>query len=74
MEAAVLRGYSYPYGPLSASKKNLKNLNYHLKELEKEETKPKVSRRQEILNIREEIKSRLKKKKEINPRASSLKG
>ena len=63
MEAAVLRGYSYPYGPLSASKKNLKNLNYHLKELEKEETKPKVSRRQEILNIREEIKSRLKKKK-----------
>ena len=32
------------------------NLNYHLKELEKEEqTKPKVSRRKEIIKIKEEI-------------------
>ena len=35
----------------------MNNLTYHLKELEKEEqTKPKVSRREEIINIREEIK------------------
>ena len=32
------------------------NINYHLKELEKEkQTKPKVSRRKEIIKIREEI-------------------
>ena len=35
----------------------MNNLTLHLKELEKEEqTKPKVSRRKEIINIREEIK------------------
>ena len=34
----------------------LNNLTHHLKELEKEEqTKPKVSRRKEIMKIREEI-------------------
>ena len=38
-------------------KKNLKisNLTYHLKGLEKEQTKPKVSRRKEIIKTREEI-------------------
>ena len=37
-------------------KSQINNLTYHLKELEKEQTKPKVSRRKEIINIREEIK------------------
>ena len=37
-------------------KSQINNLNLHLKELEKEEqTKPKVSRRKEIINIRAEI-------------------
>ena len=34
-----------------------KNLTYHLKELEKEQTKPKVSRRKETIKIRKEIKN-----------------
>ena len=33
----------------------IKNLTLHLKELEKEQTKPKVSRRKEIIKIRAEI-------------------
>ena len=33
----------------------IKNLTYHLRELEKEQAKPKVSRRKEIIKIREEI-------------------
>ena len=37
-------------------KYQINNLTYHLKELEKEEqTKPNVSRRKEIIKIREEI-------------------
>ena len=37
-------------------KSQVNNLTYHLKELEKEEqTKPKVSRRKEIIKIREKI-------------------
>ena len=37
-------------------KSQINNLTLHLKELEKEEqTKPKVSRREEIIKIREEI-------------------
>ena len=37
-------------------KSHINNLTYHLKELEREEqTKPKGSRRKEILKIREEI-------------------
>ena len=40
-------------------KSQINNLTYHLKELEKEEqTKPKVSRKKEIIKIREEIKNR----------------
>ena len=53
-------------------------LNLPLKELEKEEqTKPKVSRRKDIIKIAEEInKKRFKnnRKKSIKPRAGSLKG
>ena len=33
----------------------MKNLTYHLRELEKEQAKPKVSRRKEIIKIKEEI-------------------
>ena len=37
-------------------KSHINNLTYHLKKLEKEEqTKPKVSRRKELIKIREEI-------------------
>ena len=45
-------------------KPQVNNLTYHLKELEKEDqTKPKVSRRKEIIKIREEInKTEIKKK------------
>ena len=55
------------------------NLTYHLKGLEKEEqTKPKVSRRKEIIKIREEInKIEIQKtieKKSIKPSAGSFKG
>ena len=53
------------------------NVTYHLKEKE-EKTKPKVSRRKEIIKIREEINKREIKrtieKKSIKPRASFLKG
>ena len=58
-------------------KSQIENLIQHLNELEKEEqTKPKVSRRKEIIKIREEInKIEIKKnrKKSTKPRASSLK-
>ena len=60
------------------AKSQINNLTYHLKELEKgEQTKPKVSRRKEIIKIREEInKIQIKKqfKKSIKPSAGSLKG
>ena len=36
-------------------KSQINNLTYHLKELVKEQRKPKVSRRKEIIKIREEI-------------------
>ena len=36
-------------------KSQIDNLTHHLEELEKEQTKPKVSRRQESIKIREEI-------------------
>ena len=53
------------------------NLTHHLNELEKkEQTKPKVSRRKEIIKIREEINkidSKNNRKKSIKPRAASLK-
>ena len=37
------------------SKYQIKNLTYHLKELEKEQTKPKLNRRKKITKIKEEI-------------------
>ena len=37
-------------------KSQINNLTLHLKELEKEQKNPKVSRRKEIINIRSEIK------------------
>ena len=58
---------------LKKQEKSQINLTYHLKELEKEEqTKPKISRRKEIIKIREEInKIEIKnnRKKLIKPRA-----
>ena len=43
-------------------KSQINNLTLHLKQLEKEEqTKPKVSRKKEIIKIRAEINERLKK-------------
>ena len=59
-------------------KSQINNLTYHLKELEKEEqTKPKVSRRKEIIKIRAEtnkieIRKRKKKKEKFNETKSWL--
>ena len=36
-------------------KSQIDNLTHHLNELEKEKTKPKISRKKEIIKIREEI-------------------
>ena len=48
--------YSYTSLPQKQEKTQINNLTLHLKELEKEEqTKPKVSRRKEIIKIRAEI-------------------
>ena len=42
------------------------NLTYHLKDLEKEEQmKPRISRRKEIIKIREEINKRQKKNRKV---------
>ena len=38
-----------------------KQFNFHLKELEKEQTKPNISRRKEIINFRAEINNIEKK-------------
>ena len=56
-------------------KKQEKSEIYNLKELEKEQTKPKISRRQVIIKIREQIKQIEKnRKKSIKPRSDTLKG
>ena len=48
-------------------KSQIDHLIYHLKELEKEQRKPKVSRRKEIIKIREEInKIEIQKIEKIN--------
>ena len=55
---AVLRGKLQQYRPYSKKeeKSQIDNLTQHLNELEKEEqTKPKVSRRKEIIKIKKEI-------------------
>ena len=56
-------------------KSQVNNLTHHINEFEKEQTKPKVSRRKEIIRSeRKSINQRLKKKKKsIKPRAGSLK-
>ena len=41
----------------------MNNLNYHLKELEKEQTKPKLTRSKDIMKIIEEINRDLKTRK-----------
>ena len=53
----MLRGKFIPIQAfLKKEKSQIDNLTYHLNELEKEEqTKPKVSRRKEIIKIKEEI-------------------
>ena len=56
---AVLRGkFTVIQAFLKKEEKSqINNLTYHLKELEKEQTKPKVSRRKETIKIRKEIKN-----------------
>ena len=57
--------YSYTSLRQETRKTQINNLTLHLKELEKEEqTKPKVSRRKEIINITAEI-NEIKTKKTI---------
>ena len=57
---AVLRGKFIAIEAfLKKQKSQINNLTYHLRGLEKEEqTKPKVSRRKEIIKIREEVNNR----------------
>lgn len=43
-------------------KSQVNDVTFHLKELEKEQTKPKVSRRKEIIKIRVEINKIVSKK------------
>ena len=54
---AVLRGkfIAIKAYPKKHEQSQIKNLTFHLKELEKEQTKPKVSRRKEIMKMRAEI-------------------
>ena len=65
---AVLRGkFTVIQACKKQEKSQINNLTYHLKELEKEQTKPKVSRRKEIIKSREEInKIEIKKTIEKN--------
>ena len=59
--------YSYTSLPQKQEKSQINNLTFHLKELEKEEqTKPKVSRRKEIIKIRAEINRNNKTTAKIN--------
>ena len=57
-------GNSQQYRPSSRKKKNLKSKTHHLNKLEKEQTKPKVSRWKEIIKNKEEI-NRIEIKKTI---------
>ena len=54
-------------------KSQINNLNLHLKQLEKEQTKAKVSRRKEIIKIRAEINETETKKKKTQKRSMKLK-
>ena len=68
-EKAVLRGKFIAvqaYLKKQETSQIINNLTLHLKELEKgEQTKPKVSRRKEIIKIRAEINKIETKKKDI---------
>jgi len=50
-------------------KEDLSNLTRHLKESEKEQTKPKTGRRKKIIKIKAEIN----KRNSVKPKVSSLK-
>ena len=53
---AVLRGkFTAIQAFLKKEKSQMDNLPHHLNELQKEQTKPKISRRKEIIMIREDI-------------------
>ena len=75
-----LRGKYMQNRPASIKKKQKQpqptNLTYHLKKLQKEDqTKPKVSRRKEIIKIRKEINRDQKKKPQkgsMKPRARKV--
>ena len=59
-KAAVRGKYSHTGLP-QEKKSQMNNLNLHLDEVEKEKQQLKISRRQEIVKIREKIKQRQKK-------------
>ena len=50
----------------------INNLTVHIKELEKEETKPKASRRKDIIKIRAEV-NEIEKRKSTKSEVSSFK-
>ena len=54
-------------------KSQINNPTYHLKGLEEEQTKPKVSKRKEVIKIREEMKTVIKTIEQIN-KTGVLKG
>lgn len=54
-------------------KSQINNPTYHLKGLEEEQTKPKVSKRKEVMKIREEMKAVIKTIEQIN-KTGVLKG
>lgn len=54
-------------------KSQINNPTYHLKGLEEEQTKPKVSKRKEVMKIREEMKTVIKTIEQIN-KTGVLKG
>ena len=68
--------YSNP-GLSPKRRSQIDNLTLHLNELEKEQKSPKVSRRKEIIKIKEEVNKietqKTREKKSIKPRAGSLK-
>ena len=57
---------------LKKEKSQIENLTHHLKELEKEQTKPKVIRRKEIITIERKSINQRKNKRKINKTKSSF--
>lgn len=79
---AVLRGNSQQYRPTSRNRKNLNQTLLTTKGTRKRRTKPKVSKRKEIIKIEAKINEQEtkktiekvnKKKKSMKPRCDSLK-